>query len=267
MIIIGELLNSTRPAIRRAMADRDADLIKTMAEGQQEAGADYLDVNAGAFAEEELDYLKWLIETVRETSQLPLCIDSPKPEALSLGCELAGGKLLINSISAEKKRFESVLPLVKEHNASVIALAMDDTGLSDDEGKMYDVACGLVDNLQKEGIEPSRILLDLLVRPISAGSQYGPLFLNLLKRVRGKYQHIHFVCGLSNISYGLPRRKIINRAFLLLSMAAGLDAAILDPLDDPMMAQIKATEALLGIDDYCMNYIAAARAGKFDTVG
>jgi len=266
MIIIGELLNSTRETIHRAVGECDASLIKDIATKQEAAGAAYLDVNAGAFAEREIEQLEWMIRTVREATAIPLCIDSPKPEALARGCATAGGSLIVNSISAESVRFQSVLPIVKEYNTGVIALAMDDTGMSDDEDTVYNVACHLAERLMAEGVTPERIFLDPLVRPIGANSSYGGLALNLIRRIRDTFPKIHRICGLSNVSFGLPKRRILNRALLILAMASGLDAAILDPLDAPLMAHLKATEALLGYDDYCMNYIAAARSGAFDGI-
>ena len=266
MIIIGELLNSTRKRVRKAIKEQDAEFVKDLARKQETAGADYLDVNAGAFATEEEPYLEWLIKTVREVSSLPLCIDSPKPEVLETGCELAGDAPLINSISAEEERFRKTLPLVKKYNASVIALVMDDEGLTDDEDRMFFFFFCLIDNLTAEDISPGRIFVDCLVRPVSTNSSYGSIFLNLISRIREKYPEVHFTCGLSNVSFGLPKRKILNRAFVLLSMSRGLDAAILDPLDAALMSQIKAAEALLGRDEFCMDYIAAARSGMFDDV-
>ena len=265
MIIVGELINSTREKIRKAVAERNSAFVMDIARQQEAAGATYLDVNAGAFAEAELENLEWMVKTVREASALPLCIDSPIPQALAHGCVVAGGRAeLINSISGEKERFRAVLPIVKEHNTNVVALAMDDAGLLEDEEAIYAVACRLVESLLSEGIAAERIFLDPLVRPIGTNSAYGNLTLNILRRITAQYPDIHKICGLSNVSFGLPKRKIINRAFLVLAMASGLDAAILDPLDKPLMALLKGAEALLGRDDYCMNYIAAARSGEFE---
>jgi len=264
MILIGELLNSTRGPIRRAMADRDEKNIQELAKKQESAGAGYLDVNAGAFAEKELEFLEWLIRTVREVTPLPLCIDSPKPEALALGASLAQGDLMLNSLTAEEDKIQSVLPLVKEFNAKVIALPMDQSGLSDDEEKIFSIACHLIERLVKEGIEPDRIFLDPLIRPISTNSSCGQIVLNLLLRIRKEFPDVHRVCGLSNISFGLPKRKLLNRVFLTMSMACGLDAAIVDPLDRELMAELRAAEALVGNDPFCMNYIQLARSGALD---
>jgi len=264
MILIGELLNSTRGSIRRAMADRDVQNIQELAKKQEALGVNYLDVNAGAFAEKELEFLEWLIRTVREVTPLPLCIDSPRPEALALGAKLAQGDVILNSLTAEEDKFQSIIPLVKEYHAKVVALPMDQSGLSDDEEKLFTVGCHLIERLIKEGIEPDRIFLDPLIRPISTNSSCGQIVLNLLLRIRKEFPDVHRVCGLSNVSFGLPKRKLLNRVFLMMTMACGLDAVIVDPLDPVLMAELRAAEALVGNDPFCMNYIQLARSGAFE---
>jgi len=262
MILIGELLNSTRKKIRSALAAKDDGYIREIALKQQEAGAHYLDVNAGAFSTSEPQYLEWMISVITETTSLPLCVDSPKPEALALGCRLAGSPVILNSITAEKEHFSRVLPIVKEFDAGVIALPLDETGLSGDEDKIYNIACRLVENLAREGIPPDRIFLDTLIRPLSTDISYGELALNLIRRFSSHFPEVHRVCGLSNISFGLPKRKLINQTFLVMAMASGLNAAILDPLDNLLMAQVKAAQALLAQDPFCMDYINFIRSGK-----
>lgn len=266
MIVIGELLNSTRKPVRKAVADGDSRYIQDIARRQEEAGADYLDVNAGAFAEQEAEKLEWMIKNIREVSSLPLCIDSPKPEILELGCQLADSEdIIVNSISLEEARYKEVIPVVQKFDAGVIALAMDDEGLTHDSNKMFDVACTLVRRLLKDGVAPEKIYLDPLVRPIGTDSRYGLIVLNLLKRLDKEFPSIHKICGLSNISYGLPERKLINRTFLVMAMACGLCAAIIDPLDKYLMTQRRVARMLLGRDDYCMDYISAARSGELET--
>ena len=264
MIIIGELLNSTRKKVRQAMADKDKAYIQELAQKQEAAGASHLDVNAGAFAEREPELLEWLIGVVREASNLPLCIDSPKPGALELGCRLAGENPIINSITAEEERFNRVVGIVTKYKAGVIALPLDDSGMTDDEEKILSIASRLVENLVKEGVAPEKIYLDPMIRPIGTNTDYGTRALDLVSRFKVTFPDANRVCGLSNISFGLPNRKLLNRAFLLMAMSRGLNAAILDPLDDVLMGHIKAAETLLGNDPYCMNYITAARSGALD---
>ncbi|MBN1902118.1 dihydropteroate synthase [Candidatus Sumerlaeota bacterium] len=259
MIIIGELLNSTREKIRKALAEKDAAFLQDLAIKQQDAGVSYIDVNAGAFAERELDVLEWLIKVVREVTDLPLSIDSPKPEALALGCRLAGDDVILNSITAEQNNFRSIVPIIREFNTKVIALPMDHTGLSEDEGKIFSIANSLIESLGKEGVSPDRIFIDPLIRPIATNTVYGPLALNLIRRFASSFPETRRICGLSNVSFGLPKRKTVNQTFLIMAMASGLDAAIMDPLDEALMSQVKAAQALLDLDPYCMNYINAMR--------
>lgn len=259
MILIGELLNSTREKVRKALAEKDALYIRELALKQQKAGVFYIDVNAGAFAEEELNCLEWMIRVIREVTDLPLCIDSPKPQALSLGCRVAGGDVILNSVTAEKKHFQTLLPIIKEFQTKVIALPMDHTGLTDDEDKIYSVAGALIESLEKEGVAQDRIFIDPLIRPIATNTAYGPLALRLIRRFSQSFPGTHRICGLSNISFGLPERKTINQAFLTMAMACGLDAAILDPLDEILMSQIKAARTLLDQDPFCLDYINAMR--------
>jgi 5-methyltetrahydrofolate--homocysteine methyltransferase len=259
MIIIGELLNSTREKVRKALAEKNAAFIQDLALKQQHAGVSYIDVNAGAFADQELDYLEWMIRVVREATELPLCIDSPKSAALALGCRLAGKDVLLNSITGEQSHFQALLPIIREFQTKVIALPMDHAGLTDDEDRIYSTASRLIESLTKEGVSPDRIFIDPLIRPIATNTIYGPLALNLIRRFTRSFPETYRICGLSNVSFGLPKRKTINQAFLTMAMANGLNSAILDPLDEILMNQIKAAQVILDQDPFCMNYINAMR--------
>jgi 5-methyltetrahydrofolate--homocysteine methyltransferase len=266
MLIIGELINSTRKTVRKAIEKRDSALIQDLARRQVEAGADWLDVNAGAFADDEIDHLSWLIDTIREVSPSPLCIDSPRPEALEAGLSLAGDDPFVNSITAEKERYRRVIPLVRKFRARVITLSLDDSGMTDDAEKVYGVAEGLIKRLQDDGVPSDRIYIDPLIKPLSTNSQSAVASLGVLDRLSQSFPEVHKTCGLSNVSFGLPKRRLINQTFVVMCMLKGLDAVIVDPLDRRMMAQIVATEALLGRDDYCLRYIEAERQGILDVV-
>ena len=266
MLIIGELINSTRKAIKKAIEERDAATIKDLALKQVEAGANWLDVNAGAFVNDEIERLEWLITTVREVTQAPLCIDSPRPAALERGLAMAGDNPFTNSITAEKERYREVLPIVKKYRTNVVALSLDDSGMTDDMDRVFHVAEGLIKRLQDDGVPAPQIFIDPLVRPVSTNTEYGVGVLGLLERITAAFPDVHKTCGLSNISYGLPKRKLINQTFMVMAIARGLDSAIIDPLDPRMMAEICAAETLMGRDTYCMEYIKADRAGRFEGV-
>lgn len=266
MLIVGERINTSRKNIAPAVESRDADFIIDAAKKQYEAGAGYIDVNAGTMFNDEPESLEWLVKTVQGAIDVPLTLDSPNPVALERALKAHKGKAMINSITAETDRYEKILPLVKEYGTKVIALAMGETGIpTDAEGRLV-VARQLIDNLVKEGVSLDDIYVDPLVYPIATGSSYGAAVLDTIKTVMTEYPGIHTVCGLSNISHGLPVRKLLNQAFLVMCMTSGLDAAIIDPLDQRLMSLIYASEALLGRDDYCAEYLTAARENKFEGV-
>ncbi len=265
MIIIGEKINTSIPSIRPAVESQDTAQIQDIAQKQAEAGAHYIDVNCGTFADKEPELLSWLVRTVREVTNLPLCLDSPNPKALRAALQAyTGPKPLINSITAEKARFDAVIPLVKEYNTSIIALCMDDSGMPETADACLKIADGLINSLTKEGVALSDIYIDPLVRPVSTGTHYGPVVLETIRRVMAEFPGVHTTCGLSNVSYGLPARKLVNRTFLVAAIAAGLDSAILDPLDKVIMSLVYSAEVLVGKDEYCMNYLEAFRDGRLD---
>ncbi len=265
MIIIGEKINTSIKAIRPAVENMDAAFIQDVAKKQAEAGAHYIDVNCGTFPFKEPELLEWLVNTVQETVDLPLCIDSPNPKALSRALKAnKNGKPLINSITAEKQRFNEIFPLVLEYNTSIIALCMDDDGMPETADDRVRIAEKLLNDMTKEGVKPEDIYFDPMVRPIGTGSHYGVVALDTIRRIMTEFPGVHTTCGLSNISFGLPKRKLINQAFLILAIGAGLDSAILDPLDKKIMSFVYAAELVNNKDEYCMNYLTAFREDKLE---
>lgn len=262
MFIVGERINTSRKAIAPAVESRDVEFIQKVAREQVEAGADMVDVNAGTLVGGEPDALAWLVEVVQQAVDVPLCLDSPNPAALERALPLHRGKALINSITAERARFEAIAPLVKKYECSVVGLCMDDEGLPESAARRVEIADRLIADLGAMGVPESDIYIDPLVRPISTESNAALTVLETIATIRGRHKEVHFICGLSNVSFGLPLRKLLNQAFLVLCMGAGLDGAILDPLDSGLMSLLRASEALLGRDDYCLHYIEAFRAGK-----
>jgi len=262
LIIVGELINTSRKGILKAVKERDTQLIQELAVKQVEAGADYVDVNAGMLLEEEPEAMVWLVKTVQEAVDAPCCIDSPNPVALKAGLEVHRGKALINSISAEKERFEKVLPLAREYKAAVVALCMSDAGMPKNVEDRVKIAAELVKELNIAGISNQDIYIDPLIQPISTSSDAGMIASESIKQIMKNHPGVHITCGLSNVSYGLPKRKLLNRAFLVQCMAAGMDSAILDPLDQDIMSIMYAAEALLNRDEYCLRYISAEREGR-----
>lgn len=263
MIIIGELINCTRKKVGAAAEKKDADFIKDVALRQVAAGAHMLDVNGG-LAGREAECLAWLVGIVQEVSELPLSLDSSDPEALRAALPLCQRRPLINSITDEGARLQAVLPLVREYGARVVALCMGESGTPTGVDDRVETACRLVDRLTGEGVALEDIFVDPCALPISTGPEHGPSMLEAVGRIAARYPGVHISAGLSNVSYGLPLRKLVNEVFLMLLMARGLDAAIVDPCDRQLMANVAAAEALLGRDEYCVEYLRAYRQGKLE---
>jgi 5-methyltetrahydrofolate--homocysteine methyltransferase len=264
MLIVGERINASRKNIKPAIENKDADLILKETKDQMDAGAHMVDVNAGVFVKKEVEYLPWLVETIQAEIDVPLCIDSPDPKAIEAALAVHKGQPMINSISLEKKRFEEVLPLIGKHNAKVVALCMSDQGMPKTADERFDIATELIEKLTKAGVSLDDIYVDALVMAVSTDSSFGIEFLRAVRRIMENHPGVHTICGLSNISYGLPLRKQINQIFAIMAVAMGLDALIIDPLDTRMMASILTAETLIGLDPYCANYLSAYRDGQFE---
>lgn len=264
MIIIGELINASRNAVKTAIEDKDAETIAALAVDQAQAGADYIDVNAGIFVGKEPEYLKWLVETVQAATDKPCAIDSPDPAAVETALAVHDRVAMINSISLEKERYDALLPIVAGTDLKIIALCMSDEGMPQTVDDRMKIADKLVNGLVQNNVAVENIFVDPLVQPVSIDGRYGLEFVNSIKKIRETWPGIHTACGLSNISYGLPGRKYLNRAFMIQAIAKGLDGAIINPLDKGMMASILLGEVLSGKDDFCMNYLKGYRAGLIE---
>lgn len=264
MLIVGELINASRKAIGEAIRVQDAEAVKKVAIAQREAGADFIDVNAGIFVGKEAEYLKWLVETVQEATDAPCCLDSPDPLAIQAALSVHKGVAMINSISLEKSRYDALVPVIAGTNLKVIALCMSDEGMPETTEQRLSIADQLINGLVQHNVPIDNIYVDPLVQPVATNKSFGFEFLNAVEAISKEFKGVHTMCGLSNISYGLPNRKFINRAFAVMAVAKGLDGLIVDPLDQQMMANLVVAETLTGRDDYCTNYLTAHRSGMFD---
>jgi len=260
MQIVGELINASRKAVGQAITEQDATFIQGLAKSQNEKGACFIDVNAGVFVDKEVDYLKWLVEIVQAEVDAPCCIDSPDPSAIEAALSVHKGTAMINSISLEKDRYEKLIPLVAGTDLKIIALCMSDRGMPETTEERLEIAEKLVNELVRNNVAIDNIYVDPLIQPVSTTIQYGIACLDAIDRLMQTLTGCHTFCGLSNISYGLPVRKLLNRTFVSMAIAKGLDAVIINPLDKLMTSTITAASALSGQDDYCMDYIKAYRA-------
>ena len=264
MIIIGELINASRKAVGAAIEAQDAAAIQKVAEDQHAAGANFIDVNAGIFVKKEPEYLAWLVQTVQEVVDGPCAIDSPNPRAIEAALAVHQGTPMINSISLEKERYENLMPIIAGTDMKVIALCMSDEGMPKTVEDRLKIADKLVNGLLQNNVKMENIFVDPLVQPLSVDDTFGTEFIEAVEQIMQKFEGIHTACGLSNISYGLPVRPFLNQTFMVMAITKGLDGAIVNPLDKKMMANITAAETLAGKDSFCMNFLQAFRAGKFE---
>jgi cobalamin-dependent methionine synthase I len=263
MKIIGEKINGTRKKIAQAIAERDVETIQNLAIKQSEAGAHWLDVNAGTHPKQEPDDLACLVDIIQDVVDIPLCLDSANPTALKKVIVNVNKRPMINSISAEPARLEGILPIVVEHGCQVIALAMEAKKIPETSQARLEAVHKIMSVIRENGIPDADVYIDPLAMTLSTNANSAVITLETMQQVRREYPHVHLTIGLSNISFGLPERPIINRYFLCLAMQAGLDSAILDPLDRQIQAAILTTDLLLGRDRHCMNFIRATRKGVF----
>ncbi|HWR06489.1 dihydropteroate synthase [Sporomusa sp.] len=263
MIIIGEKINSTKKSIAKAVIERDTAYIQQEALNQYQGGATILDANCGTLdVAEEPEALAWLAQTIQAAVDLPLCIDSPNPLALARGLAVHKGKALINSISGETERFKQVLPLVKQYNAAVVALCMDDKGIPSGFETSAAVGVKLVNSLLEQGIAVGDIYFDPLLRAIATDTAAATDCFKLMELISTQFPGIHVTCGLSNVSHGLPERRHLNRAFMVLAMEHGMNAPIIDPTDPVAMALVYGAATVLNKDKRCIQYTKAYRQGK-----
>jgi len=264
MQLVGELINASRKKIREDIKEKNSDVIAQVARDQHAQGADFIDVNAGIFVGKEAGYMEWLVNTVQEAVDAPCCIDSPDPKVVEKGIDAHKGTPMINSISLESERFNSMIPILEGTDMKVIALAMSDEGMPYTKDDRMKIAGQLIDKLVQHRVKLENIYVDPLVQPIGSGDHLGREFLNTVEALHQKYDGINTICGMSNISYGIPKRKLANQVFMVMAITKGLNSAILNPLDKRMMASITAAEMLAGKDEYCMNYVEAYRNGQFE---
>lgn len=263
MLIIGERINSTRPAIQEAIKTRNANLILKEAAAQIKCGAGFIDVNCAVTSGDEVQDMDWILSVLQNgIKDANICIDSPNYLAIdkALGVYNAKGSLMINSITGESSRLDRIVPLAAKHNTRLIALTMTERGMPATAQGRLDIARQILERVKGYGFDTENLYFDPLIRPISTEPEQAREFLKAIPLIKGL--GVKTICGLSNVSFGLPNRRLINSTFLTMAIQSGLDAAILDPTDKEMLSAIKTSSMLLGLDDFCANYIKAFREGQ-----
>ena len=258
-VIIGERINPTgRKILAEEMKNGDYGRVEADAIAQVEAGAHMLDVNAGIPLADEPAILAEAVKLVQSVTDVPLSIDSSIVAALESGLAVYQGKALVNSVTGEEERLESVLPLVARYGAAVVAISNDETGISEDPDVRFEVARKIVERAADHGIHHSNVVVDPLVMPIGAINMAGRQVMHIVRRLREELK-VNTTCGASNISFGLPNRNGINGAFLTMAIGAGMTSAITNPLHNEVMQAVLGADVMMGHDPDCARWIKKYR--------
>jgi 5-methyltetrahydrofolate--homocysteine methyltransferase len=263
VIIIGEKINGTLADVREAIEKRDVESIARLATSQADAGADYIDVNVGTGTGDEAESMEWALGVVRSSTERPVSIDSSDPAVLIKGLELCGeSRPFINSANGELSKTECILPLSAEYNCPVVALPMDDSGIPDTAKGRLEICKRILESALRWDIPARDLFFDPLVIPISTDHMQGRVTLDTLSLIKKELPEVSTILGLSNVSFGLPKRYLLNRSLLTVAVFMGLDAVLTDPTDAGLMAALYAAEAVAGDDDFCRRYLKAYRQGE-----
>ncbi|MFQ6069127.1 MAG: dihydropteroate synthase [Candidatus Aminicenantales bacterium] len=259
MIIVGERLNSSRKPVLDALEKKDEHFLLSEALRQEEAGAHFIDLNTAALLEEEIERLEWAIPLLQKRLKVPLSIDTPNPEAMERGLEIHKGKAILNSLSFDREKVDRLLPCVKKKKPFIIVLCLGEKGMPASAEEELTVALEMVSLLEENGVKRNEIFIDPLVHSLGVDQKAALLFLESLELIKKNVPGVKTIAGISNISFGLPKRRLLNRSFLSLALYSGLDAAILDPLDSRLREELLAAQALLGKDPGLKNFISLVR--------
>jgi 5-methyltetrahydrofolate corrinoid/iron sulfur protein methyltransferase len=256
MYVIGERINGMFRAVAKAIAERDAAFIGDLARRQVEAGAHALDVNTGPTEGDPVEVMRWLVETVQDAVDVPVSIDTPKLPVLQSGLRATRRPPIINSTSGARDRLDAILPLAAEHDAMVIGLTIDERGIPRNAESRTEIALTIVAAAMEAGLPSDRLLLDPIVLPVSAAQDQSAAALAAIGQFKSLSQPSpKVIVGLSNVSQGTTHRSLVNRTYLVMAMAMGLDAAILDPFDRDLMDLMKTAGILLNQEIYAENYL------------
>jgi len=258
-VMIGERINPTgRKILAAEMAAGNFSRVEADTHAQLAAGAQMLDVNAGIPLADEPAILARTVQLVQSLTDVPLSIDSSIVAALEAGLAVYKGKALVNSVTGEEERLESVLPLVKKYGAAVVAISNDETGISEDPDVRFEVAKKIVHRALDHGIPVSDVVVDPLVMPVGAINQAGVQVMRLVGRLRNELK-VNTTCGASNISFGLPAREGISAVFLSMAIGAGMTSAIMNPMHTEIVKACMGADVMMGHDPDCARWIRRFR--------
>jgi len=261
VFIIGERINGMFRSVARAIAERDEAAIRDLARRQVEAGANALDVNTGPTEGDPVEVMRWLVDTIQSVVDVPLAIDSPKIPVVEAGLGAARRPAIINSTTGAREKLDVLLPLAAAHNASLIGLTIDERGIPRNAEARTEIALTIVARALEAGIGADRLFIDPIVLPVSAAQDQCAAALQAIPAIRSLCEPPpRIAIGLSNVSQGTSNRSLVNRTYLVMAMAAGLDGAILDPFDRELMDALRTASILLNQDIYAENYLGTAPA-------
>ncbi|OFV68951.1 methyltetrahydrofolate cobalamin methyltransferase [Acetobacterium wieringae] len=264
MIIIGEKINGAIPSTGKAIVEKDAEFIRNLAIKQAEAGADFIDVCASVDDDIELETMKWLIDIVQNATDVPIAVDSPNVYTCIESMKYCKKPGLFNSVSLEGDKVDVAFKMIADTKWECVALLNSDKGIPKTAKDRLEVFTDLMAKCQECNIDPSRMHIDPLIEMLCTSEDGINMVTEVIREIKKQYPTIHVTGAVSNISFNLPARRIANQAFAVLAMNAGMDSFILDPLNKDMMGMLYATEAMMGEDEFCMEYIGAFREGIFE---
>jgi 5-methyltetrahydrofolate--homocysteine methyltransferase len=264
MFIIGESINGTIPKVGQAILDRNDTFLRELAKVQYECGANFLDVNAGVASGNEEEDLPWLVEVVQKEVPIPLMLDSANPEALKAALSFYKNSEppILNSISGEEEKWNKLFPLLVDKKCKIVVLLMDDQGIPKTIEERIVIARRLFQRLIEAGLPPDHIYFDILVLSVAVEPDAALINLETIKAIQSNFPDSHTICGVSNVSMGLPGRRLINKTFLTMAIYAGLDTLLIDVRDQALLSSIYASKVLVNQDPYCLEYIQAYRGKK-----
>jgi len=260
MFIIGELINGMYQNIGKAIAAKDKAIIQKCALGQIKAGADALDVNCGPASRKPLEDMPWLVEVIQEVTDRPLCLDSSKPQVIEAGLKIVKNKAIINSVTADQEKLDILVPLAKKYHAKLIGITISNKGIPQNKDQRLELAAAIVAHCSDLGFAIEDLYLDPIVLPVNVAQAEMQDILEAIREFKIISEPSpKTIVGLSNVSQGTPVRNLINRTFLTMAIAYGLDAAILDPLDSDLVDALITAELVLNKQIYCDSFLQAYR--------
>jgi 5-methyltetrahydrofolate corrinoid/iron sulfur protein methyltransferase len=260
MFIIGELINGMYKDAGRAIQQKDKSVIQRLAKDQVNAGCSALDLNCGPASRNPVSDMAWLVEAVGEVTDITLCLDSTKIGAIEEGLKAIKSKAIINSTSADKEKLDKIVPLALKYNTGLIGLCLDKKGVPQDKDRRLELAAVIIADCQEKGFPLEELYIDPVILPVNVAQAQLEDTLKALSEFKVISQPpVKTVVGLSNISQGAQNRNLINRTFLVMAVAFGLDAAILDPLDKDLVDALITAELILNKQIYCDSFLQAYR--------